>query len=119
MPGHIVHFEIPAENTAKEREFWGSLFGWEFETAPLPFEYHNAQITSQTSAAITNMEPGKRAGRAYFDVDDIDTGAGRVTELGGDASDRRPVPGAGWVVICTDPEGNDFGLWQSDPSVRP
>src|SRR5215207_1018024 len=27
MPGHIVHFEIPADDTAKGREFWGSLFG--------------------------------------------------------------------------------------------
>jgi predicted enzyme related to lactoylglutathione lyase len=31
MPGQIVHFEIPADDTTKGREFWGSLFGWQFE----------------------------------------------------------------------------------------
>ena len=28
MPGQIVHLEIPADDTAKGREFWGSLFRW-------------------------------------------------------------------------------------------
>ena len=27
MPGQIVHFEIPADDTAQGREVWGSLFG--------------------------------------------------------------------------------------------
>jgi hypothetical protein len=34
MPGQPVHFEIPADDTAKGREFWGSLFNWQFEAAP-------------------------------------------------------------------------------------
>ncbi len=28
MAGQIVHIEIPADDTAAAREFWGSLFGW-------------------------------------------------------------------------------------------
>jgi predicted enzyme related to lactoylglutathione lyase len=31
MPGQVVHIEIPADDTAKAREFWGSLFGWQLE----------------------------------------------------------------------------------------
>lgn len=31
MPGQIVHIEIPADDTQKGREFWGSLPGWQFE----------------------------------------------------------------------------------------
>jgi predicted enzyme related to lactoylglutathione lyase len=23
----------------------------------------------------------------------------------------------GWFAICTDPHGNEFGLWQTDPSA--
>jgi predicted enzyme related to lactoylglutathione lyase len=23
----------------------------------------------------------------------------------------------GWFAVCTDAEGNEFGLWQSDPSA--
>jgi uncharacterized protein len=117
MSGQIVHFEIPADDTAKSREFWGSLFGWQFESFPGPSEYHMTQIGEQTGGAITNMQPGKRGTRAYFDVDDINAGAARVKELGGEADQSMPVPGMGWFATCKDPHGNEFGLWQNDPSA--
>jgi predicted enzyme related to lactoylglutathione lyase len=28
-----------------------------------------------------------------------------------------PVPKMGWFVTCTDPHGNEFGLWQTDESA--
>lgn len=117
MPGQIVHFEIPADDTAKGREFWGSLFGWEFRSFPGPFEYHMTRTSEQTGAAITDMEPGKHGIRAYFDVDDINAGAARVRELGGEANAARPVEGMGWFSTCKDTQGNEFGLWQNDPSA--
>lgn len=118
MSGQIVHFEIPADDTAKGREFWGSLFGWQFKSMPGPFEYHMTEITpGQTGLAITNMEADKRGARAYFDVDEINAGAARVKELGGEAADPRPVPGMGWFSTCRDPHGNEFGLWQNDTSA--
>jgi predicted enzyme related to lactoylglutathione lyase len=74
--------------------------------------------TSDTSgAAISNMEPGKRGTRAYFDVDDINAGAAQVRELGGKADEPQAVPTMGWFATCTDPHGNEFGLWQTDPSA--
>jgi uncharacterized protein len=117
MPGQIVHFEIPADDTAKAREFWGSLFGWQFQSYPGPFEYDMTEIGDQTGGAITNMEPGKRGTRAYFDVEEINAGAARVKELGGEAGDPAPVPNMGWFAVCKDPHGNDFGLWQTDESA--
>jgi len=117
MPGQIVHFEIPADDTTAERTFWGSLFGWQFEGAPGPFEYYMTRISEQTGGAITDMEPGKKGMRVYFDVDDINAGAGRVRELGGEANEPGPVPGMGWFSTCKDPHGNEFGLWQNDPSA--
>jgi uncharacterized protein len=117
MPGQIVHLEIPADDTGRSKEFWGSLFGWEFQAFPGPFEYHTAQLTDEQGAAVTNMEPGKRGTRPYFSVDDIQAGAARVKELGGEAGDAMPVPNMGWFVTCTDPHGNEFGLWQTDESA--
>jgi predicted enzyme related to lactoylglutathione lyase len=117
VPGQIVHIEIPADDTARGREFWGSLFGWEFQAFPGGSEYHMTRIAEQQGAAITNMEPGKHGTRAYFDVDDIQAGAARVNELGGHADKPMPVPGMGWFVTCTDPQGNEFGLWQNDASA--
>jgi predicted enzyme related to lactoylglutathione lyase len=118
MTGQIVHFEIPADDTGQALEFWGSLFGWQFKSMPGPSEYHMTEIApKQTGGAITNMEPGKRGTRAYFDVDDINAGAARVRELGGEATDPMPVPGMGWFAVCKDPHGNEFGIWQNDESA--
>jgi uncharacterized protein len=117
MPGQIVHVEIPADDTAKAQQFWGSLFGWQFKAVPGPSEYHMARISETSGGAITNMEPGKRGLRAYFDIADIDAGVANVRSLGGEASDKMPVPGMGWFSTCRDPHGNEFGLWQSDEST--
>ena len=76
-----------------------------------------ARMSDQAGVAITNMEPGKRSTRAYFDVDDINAGAERVRALGGEADKPGPVPGMGWFVTCKDPQGTEFGLWQNDPSA--
>ena len=116
MPGQIVHVEIPADDTAAGAGFWGSLFGWEFEDSPGPFDYRMTRISEHTGGAITNMEPGKHGMRVYFDVDDINAGAARVRELGGEANEPSPIPQAGWLSTRTDPHGNEFGLWQNDPT---
>jgi predicted enzyme related to lactoylglutathione lyase len=52
-----------------------------------------------------------------FYVDDINAGAARVKELGGEANDPSPVPSMGWFAICSDTEGNEFGLWQNDAAA--
>jgi predicted enzyme related to lactoylglutathione lyase len=117
MPGQIVHIEIPEEDTARGREFWGSLFGWQFDAFPGGSEYHIARIDDRSGAAVTGMEPGKRGTRAYFDVEDIGAGVARVNELGGEADAPMPVPGMGWFSTCRDPNGNEFGLWQTDQSA--
>ena len=117
MAGQIVHIEIPADDTGRSREFWSSLFGWEFQQYPGPAEYYTTRIDGTSGGAITNMEPGKRGTRSYFGVDDINAGAARVKELGGEASEPMPVPNLGWFATCTDPHGNEFGLWQTDESA--
>ena len=117
MPVQIMHVEFPADDTEAARAFWGSLFGWELQAFPPGSEYHMGQIGEQQSVAITGMEPGKRGSRPYFDVDDIQAGVARVRELGGSSGEPMPVPAMGWFATCTDPHGNDFGVWQTDPAA--
>lgn len=116
MPGQIVHLEIPADDTAGEKGFWESLFGWNFEEFPGPFEYHMTRI-SDRPAGYNEHGPGKHGMRVYFDVEDINAGAARVRELGGEANDPTSVPQTGWLSTCKDPHGNEFGLWRSDPTA--
>ena len=117
MAGQMVHVEFPAGDTGKASEFWSSLFGWQFESYPGPSEYLMTRFSETTGGAIYGADGDKRGTRVYFDVDDINTGIARVKELGGEAGEGMAVPSMGWFATCTDPEGNDFGLWQTDPNA--
>ena len=118
MAGQMVHVEIPAGDTAKARAFWGGLFGWTFQAFEgSPTEYHTTQFSETQGGAIMEADGDKRGPRVYFDVDDISAQKARVGELGGTSGEAYPVPGMGWFAVCKDSEGNEFGLWQTDPNA--
>ena len=118
MAGQMVHVEIPAGDTGKAREFWGGLFGWQFQAFEgSPTEYHMTRFSDTQGGAIMGAASDKRGPRVYFDVDDINSATSRVSELGGNADQAQPVPGMGWFAACKDTEGNEFGLWQNDPNA--
>jgi len=118
MATQMVHLEIPAGDTEKARAFWSGLFGWQFQEFPgSPTEYHMTQIDESSGAAIYGADGDKRGARVYLSVDDIHDGIARVNELGGQATDAMPVPNMGWFSTCTDVEGNEFGIWQTDPNA--
>ena len=35
----VVHFEIPADNPERALDFYGKLFGWQFQKYPGPQDY--------------------------------------------------------------------------------
>jgi predicted enzyme related to lactoylglutathione lyase len=119
MAGKIVHFEVPADDTSRALGFYGQLFGWSFQAIEGPIEYHMARISEDTGGAIHRADQGGGIPGifVYFDVDDINDGVSRVRELGGEAEDPAPVPEMGWFARCADTEGNQFGLWQTDPNA--
>lgn len=116
MAGKPVHVELPAKDTTRAKEFYGSLFGWQFESYP-EMDYHMTRFDEQSGGAIYNAESGQTSPTVYFDVDDIDAAIARVRELGGEAEEKAPVPGMGWFVACKDTEGTAFSLWQNDQSA--
>jgi uncharacterized protein len=118
MAGQMVHVEIPAGDTAKARDFWGGLFGWQFQAMEgSPTEYHMTRFSDTQGGAIMESEGGASGPRVYFDVDDINAATAKVNELGGKAADPAPVPSMGWFAVCKDNGGNEFGLWQNDPNA--
>ncbi len=116
MAGRLVHFEFPADDTARAREFWSSLFGWSFRGYEGPIEYHTTEGT-EPGGGIYPSQEGERGPIVYFDVDDIDAAVARVRDLGGKADDKQPIPGIGWFARAEDTEGNRFSLYQDDASA--
>jgi uncharacterized protein len=113
----IVHFEVPAGDTGRAKEFWGSLFGVEFQTYEGPVEYHMFQNDDQTGGGVYPRQSGEQGLITYFAVDDIDAARAKVQELGGKAEEKDPVPGMGWYARAEDTEGNSFSLWQNDENA--
>jgi predicted enzyme related to lactoylglutathione lyase len=118
MPGKLVHFEVPADDTARARKFWSHVFGWSFNDPGMPeMEYRMTQTAEEQGGAIYTAPEGKTGTIVYFDTDDIDASISRVRELGGSADDKQPIPNVGWFTHCKDTEGNAFSLFQSDEST--
>jgi uncharacterized protein len=117
MAGTLVHFELPADDTQRAKQFWIDLFGWQFRPMVGGFEYHMLEEGIEPMGAIYPSQAGEKGAIIYFDTDDIDASIERVTELGGSAEDKQPIPGTGWFARCEDTEGNPFSIFQADDSV--
>lgn len=122
MDNTICHFEIPAEDLAAARQFYGSLFSWSIEPAPVVGESYLFVRATGTSGAVaggllrrTPTQPGVTL---YFTVADVDESARKVEELGGKVMiPKTAVPKIGWAVVVSDPAGNCLGLLQEDSSA--
>ena len=117
MAGSLVHFELPADDTERAREFYGELFGWSYRESQGPIEYHMLEEGIEPAGAIYPTQAGEKGAIIYFDTDDIDVSVELVNELGGSAEDKQPIPGIGWYARCEDTEGNPFSIFQADESV--
>jgi uncharacterized protein len=113
----IVHFEIPADDTTRAREFYGELFGVQWQTYEGPVEYHMFGNEDQTGGGLMPRQPGQDGLVVYFNTEDIDSASQKVRQLGGSVEDKQPVPGMGWFAHAKDTEGNSFSFWQSDENA--
>jgi uncharacterized protein len=114
VKANLNYIEIPAENAERAQAFWSSLFGWEFTSQPAEVPYSMAQ---SEDLGVGLYQSDDRGLWAYFFVDDLEKSVGQVEELGGTIRDKGPVEGVGWYARCEDPEGNRFGLFQTDESA--
>jgi predicted enzyme related to lactoylglutathione lyase len=117
MDGQLVHFELPAQDAGRAREFWKSLFGWKIRTWDGPVEYHMLEGNEPGGAIYPDADAAGSGPVVYFGTSDITASVAKVRELGGSADEEQPIPGIGWFARCVDTEGNPFSLFQADDSA--
>jgi len=132
-----VHFELPADDTARCITFYNKAFGWTFEKWDGPMEYWMIK----TGGAASGSDTGGAAPGTGADVPGIDGGlmkrdhpgqtATNVIAVGDcDAATKQilaagatqtvpkmGVPGIGWCAYFLDTENNPFGIIQFDPGA--
>jgi uncharacterized protein len=100
-------------------EFYGELFGWEFENVmppDAPGRYLTGRIRGRSVAAVTPAPEGAPPAavwNTYICVDDADETSAKVRDAGG-AVLMGPfdVMDAGRMGVFADPEGAVFCVWQ-------
>ncbi|MGY1594529.1 VOC family protein [Geodermatophilus sp. SYSU D00708] len=99
------------------KDFYGRLFGWEYEGGDPEYGgYLNAHRNGQPAAGMGPlMNPGDSPSwTTYFATDDSQATATRIREAGGTVVvEPMEVGPMGTMTIAVDPQGNAFGLWQS------
>jgi uncharacterized protein len=125
MMRSVVHFEIPADDVARAKEFYSSVFDWQLQDMP-GMDYTVARTTEvdeqtqmPTSAGAINggLVPRNEETSApvlTIDVESVDQALKQVEAAGGRVvRPRTEIPGMGAFAYFTDPEGNTLGLWEN------
>lgn len=117
--GDIVHFEINSKDPQRAKKFYSSVFGWKYKDSDIPgIEYYIIDGVTPGGAINPQTDPSTtKALTIYFGTDNIDASLKKIRDAGGKVDQKQPIPGQGWFAGCTDPDGNAFSLFQSDPSV--
>lgn len=135
--GRVIHFEIQADDQARAKQFYETVFGWHVEQWDGPSDYWLV-ITGTSKSKLKGKENDgidgaiiKRRGQMptydnpisafvnIIDVDNIDTSSQAVIANGGNVIvTKQAVPKVGWMAYAKDTEGNTFGIMQADPQAE-
>jgi hypothetical protein len=117
----VVHFEIPADNVDRAKEFYTELFGWKIEEATGMGGYWLITTSGQKAVGggIMERQNPQQTITNYIDVSSADEYAAKIEKLGGKiVVPKRAVPGMGYFAICLDTENNVFGIWEDNKNAR-
>ena len=116
----LVHFEIPASDPAKIARFYEGLFGWKFnkyEGASMDYwliSHKDAQSPDDTLGGLFKRNTPQEQFLNYFSVKSIDESVSKATNLGAKVlMAKQEIPNVGYFAVLSDPDGNNFALFQS------
>ncbi|MGW2014085.1 VOC family protein [Streptomyces sp. NPDC001927] len=118
-PGTPSWVSLMVHGLDATREFYGALFGWEFVPGPQQLgPYVRALLDGREVAGIGQLPPDRHlpvAWTTYLATDDADEAAETIRCCGGTVA-VGPIDAdeAGRLVICSDPVGAVFGVWQAE-----
>ena len=124
----VVHFEIPADDTARAKEFYASIFDWQLTDMDMGGGniYTTLMTVPVDEQSRIPTEPGAINGGLMkrtndtptpvvtIDVDGIDDTLKKIEAGGGSiVQPRTEIPGMGAYAYFKDSEGNVLGLWET------
>jgi uncharacterized protein len=122
MP-RFIHFDLPADDVERAKNFYGKIFGWKFDKWDGPMEYWMTitgdEKTPGINGGLCQRMPGQTAIINTIDVPSVDEYSTKIQSGGGRIlAPKMPIPGVGYFAQCMDTEGNVFGIIQMDKNVK-
>lgn len=123
----IVHFDIPSDNIERSKKFYSDLFGWKMDKwsgSSEAMEYWLISTVDEKGNKAVGGGMGKRQSPQqqiinFIDVESVDEYSSKVERQGGKIiSPKMPVPGMGYMAVCTDTENNGFGIFEADQNAK-
>ena len=119
----VVHFEIDAEKPERAIRFYENVFGWKIEKWTGPMKDWLIMTGNEKEPGIdgglgkrTEAEPSTVN---TIDVPSVDEYIKKIEKNGGSIfRPKMPVPGVGWMAYFKDPEGNFWGIMQTDKNAK-
>lgn len=121
----VVHFEMPAEDKARVKEFYESVFGWQMTQLGSDMGDYLLATTSPVDENNMHKERGAINGGFYqkggagtvphfvISVEDLEEHMEIVKKSGGEMlGEPMDIPGIGRFVMFKDTEGNRVGMLQ-------
>lgn len=121
MP-RVIHFEINADAPASLVDFYQDAFGWKIIKWEGPVDYWLVTTGEESEPGINGAimhrrDPSERTINT-IEVISLDDSFEKIEKAGGETvAQKTVVPGVGHMAYCKDPQGNTFGLMQTDPDA--
>ncbi len=117
MPNNTVNwFEIATATPEKSMAFYGSLFGWTYDTADPSYAIVDCGADGVINGGIAAAEGGTPYAIPSVEVDDVAGACQRAAELGGQVlAEPQQMPTGLTFAYIGDLDGNRIGLY-SRPS---
>ena len=114
MGNPLGHWELLVNDVAKAREFYSSVFDWEFDESSFP-GYVLIKTGADPGGGMypkPEMAPGYTL-NTYFLTDDIEASLAKATAKGATVMmPKTPIEGVGHWAMFADPDGIPIGLLQ-------
>lgn len=108
------YIELHTPDSAKAKEFYGSLFGWEFTDMPGDQPYAYFTDGGKGAGGVIATRPGEAPNwLPYITVDDLAESLKKAGELGAEiVFEKTEVPTMGWFGVIKDTAGATLAMWQ-------
>jgi predicted enzyme related to lactoylglutathione lyase len=119
----VEHFDLYADEPERASKFYSDVFDWTIQKWDGPMDYWMVMTGSSDQPGIDGgiskrQDPADHTVNT-IGVPSVDEFTEKITASGGQIlAPKMAIPGVGWFALCTDTEGNKFGLMEEDTSAK-